>query len=175
MSLMEQAVDVLRNALRSGMEAGAKTKAQSALNILTGTSEDLGEKRLLENIPVPVDWVAALIIAKSLKTPEGLKFISVLGTKWLDAQAEMVHALAQSGAGNIISAYANAHLIAQILEQNYMIRKGGAAGIMDGLNKLVATEELKTFLSASINVPGTLVFSGKGSTGRVLKGLIGGK
>lgn len=135
---------------------------------LGSSSSDLSGFRLLENIPVPVDWIGYLLIAKLIK--EKPELLAKIVDKWLDAEADMVHALAQAGAGNIITAWAHSHLIAMILEQNYMIRKGGAAGLVSGMNWLTGAEVASSFLSilgahfGDINVPQSLVFSGRKTT-----------
>ncbi len=121
---------------------------------------DLGQFRLLENIPViPVDWAMALLIIAALKKPEGREMLQAIAEKWLDSEARMVAALAQAGAGNVIVGWANSHLIAQILEQNYMIRKGGAKSLIDGMNWLTGATTLAE-LFGSLAVPATLVYSG---------------
>jgi len=119
----------------------------------------LGQYRLLENIFVPVDLAQALILIKLIKTPEGQRLAEKFGEKWLDTQARMVVALAESGTGNIITAWAHSHLIAMMLEHNYMIRKGGAGGLVAGMNWLTGAVTLAEIIG-DINVPSTLVFSG---------------
>jgi hypothetical protein len=124
---------------------------------------DLGDFRFMENIFVPMDYVQALLLVKFIKTPDGQALFERLAEKWLDTQKSMVISLAQAGSANLVSAWANSHLIAMLLEHSYLIRKGGAKGLMDGLNNLVAAEEAQKWFTAifgseGLTFPQTVVF-----------------
>lgn len=119
----------------------------------------LAEQRLLEHIPVPIDWVKWVLIARMLRTPDGTQHLMNFATKWIESITHMVNALAQSSAGNIVAAWGHTHLIAQILEQNYMVRSGAAQGIILGLNPLTAAITVAEIFG-SIAVPASLAFSG---------------
>ncbi len=117
------------------------------------------EKRLLDVGLVSPQWIQWLSIIRIMKMPGGPEILQKVLHDWLQSQTQIMRALAESGSGNIIVAWAHSHIIAMMLEQNYMIRKGGAAGIMDGLNKLTGTITLAEIFG-QIAVPSVLAFSG---------------
>lgn len=121
----------------------------------------LNEFRLLENIMIPVDWAMALLLVKAMKTERGAQLIEKFGEKWLDSEARIIQALAQSGAGNIITAYSHGHLIAMMLEHSYMIRKGGAGNWIGSMNWLTGATVIAEIFG-SIAVPSVLAFSSGG-------------
>jgi hypothetical protein len=116
--------------------------------------------RLLEEgFPLPPDyafWVAIVYLLKN--KPEMLKQIV---NKFFDTQAKMINSLAQSAAGNIITAYSHSFLIALMLEQNYMIRQRGADDLIVSLNWLTAAQEL-TNIVQGFAVPEVLTFASTG-------------
>ncbi len=125
------------------------------------TDRPVEDYRLLEDIIVPIDIAIALLILIVSKAPEGQKLLEKFGEKWLESQTKMVVALAESGSGNIIVAWAHSHLIAMMLEHAYMIRKGGAAGIVSGMNWLTGAITAAEIIG-NVAVPSVLAFSGGG-------------
>lgn len=127
----------------------------------------LEDYRFFENIPIPsIDWAAALIVLKLMKTPQGLKTLEKLGTEWMRSQADIITALAQSGAGNIITAWSHSYIIAMMLEHQYMIRKRGATSLVGTLNWLTGPMALAEIIG-NVSTPATIVYSEKSKTERV--------
>ena len=118
--------------------------------------KSLESQRLLEFDAQLTPYTQLLAIVWLAKNrPDILK---TLGNKWLDTQARVMVALAQAGAGNLVNAWANSHLIAMMLEHNYMIRKGGAGGLIARMNWLTGALALAEIIGG-ISVPSTLVYS----------------
>lgn len=132
-----------------------------------GNDRDMGDWRLLERIPVlnskyftidVIQWLLLIQIWK--KDPE---MFERLWEHREEALTKMVTSLAQAGAGNGAIAMGATHIIAQLLEHAYYIRKGGAASIQDSMSKITAID--------SIAAAASLVFTGAGSFTKGLKGI----
>lgn len=154
--------------------SGGSSPAQA---FQTVQNEALADKRYLENTPIPIDYLQALVLIKILKNPEGIETLQKLYATKMESEAKIITGLAQSGAGNIIVAWAHSHIIAMILEHNYYIRKGGAQGLIDGMNWLTGAITLSEIVG-NVAVPSVLAFSGVGgasATTRSLSALLGRK
>jgi len=136
---------------------GKLTAAQKdeLMRFISGSS-DPGSFRFMENIIVPIDYVQALILVKLAKEKEYGVIKEIFATRDNNI-ARMVKALAESGCGNIITAWTHSHIIAQVLEHNYMIRKGGTWAVIEGANWLTGALALAEVIG-SFSVPATLVF-----------------
>jgi len=139
------------------------------------TATDLGAFRFMENIILPIDYVQALLLVKLAKEKEYGVIKEIFATRDNNI-ARMVKALAESGTANIITAWTHSHMIAQILEHNYMIRKGGTWAVMEGANWLTGAATLDALIGSCGNLA-TLIFGGAGggSAGALAKILGGGK
>lgn len=133
---------------------------------------DMGKFRLMENIIVPIDYVQALILVKLMKEKE-YGTIKEIFTVRDNNIARMVKALAESGAGNLITAWAHSHIIAQLLEHNYYTRKGAAEVLVSGMNWLTGAAATAELVGA-FTVPATLVFGGGGGSAGALAKILGG-
>lgn len=145
-------------------------KNASKTNNSESDGGDLGDKRFLENVPIPIDYVQLILLVKMLKSGD---FPTVMEHRE-KVIAQMVSSLAESGAGNIVTAWTHSHLIAQILEHNYFVRKGGAKSIIDGANWITGALTIAEIFGA-IAVPAALVFSGGGAAAALpAAGALGG-
>jgi hypothetical protein len=133
---------------------------------------DMGEFRFMENIIIPIDYVQALLLVKLAKEKQYDVIKEIFATRD-NTIARMVKALAEGGGCNLISAWVNGHIIAQLLEHNYMIRKGGAVSIVQGANWLAGTAATAELVGA-FSVPATLIFGGGGSSAGALAKILGG-
>src|SRR3990170_8482130 len=157
-----------------GMSNDELSKNQS--DNATPAWKDQGEFRLLENLmftpDIPIALIFVAVIARAFKTPEGRKQVIDFAEKFLETQARMVVALAQAGSGNMITAWAYSHLIAMMLEQNYMIRKGGAKSLVDGMNWITAANVLSNLLQGFSSTQ-SIAFDDGGVKGKGLLGTLG--
>jgi hypothetical protein len=119
--------------------------------------QDLGDYRFLENIVVPVDWAMALAVIKIAKERKWDVLENLFKIRE-DNIGRMVVALAQSGTGNIITAFSHGHLIAMLLEHNYLTRKGSAKSWHDSMAWLTGATTIAEIFG-QVAVPSTLVFS----------------
>jgi hypothetical protein len=132
-----------------------------------------GLNYFFEGLPPDVAvWVAIIYMMK-----HDPKMLERLVLKYMDTQQQIIHGLAQAGAGNIISAYGSNFLIALMLEQNYMIRQRGADDLIASLNWLAGAEVAAT-LFKDFSVPATLIYSAAGGefpedTATILRALRG--
>lgn len=117
---------------------------------------------LEEGLPIPPDYAMWLFIIYSLKkNPQMLERLAV---KWMDTQHRIITALAQAGAGNIVTAYSHSFLIGLMLEQSYWIRQRGADDLISGLNWLTGAEEAGSIIKdilggGGFSVPQVLQFA----------------
>ncbi len=122
---------------------------------------DQGDFRFLERTPLNSDYLTIdllqwiLILKIYQKNPDMLERLIEHRE---EAVTKMVNALAQAGSGSSMSAWANAHIIIQLLEHNYYVRKGGAASVVSGLNALAVVGAIKDIASAA-----NIVFQGAGA------------
>lgn len=139
-----------------------ETLESSAWSGSVGRSHDLGEYRLLENVPfIPVDVLQWALIYKILKQPKGYQMLVSLIKEHYKSVVDIVRPLAQAGTGNLVSAWTHAHLIAQILEHNYLIRKGGAKSIVDGASWITAGAWISGLIGG-FSAPSSIAYSEKG-------------
>jgi hypothetical protein len=107
----------------------------------------LGDFRFMENILIPVDLAMAIAVLKMVKDGKWDVLKDLYKTRD-DNTRQMIVALAQAGSSNLISAWANSHLIGMMLEHEYRIRKGGATGLIEGLNALVISQSAMNWFTA---------------------------
>ena len=117
---------------------------------------DVSGLRFMENIPIPIDWAMTIAILKLAKERQWTILQNLVKIRE-DNIARMVSALAQASSGNLVSAWAGQHNIAMLLEHNYFIRQGGAAGLVSGMNWLTGGLALSEIVG-NFSVPATLIF-----------------
>lgn len=148
--------------------------ASTVINLATDAPPNTGvfwtanhDARLMENIPVPIDWAMGLVVLYNMRTKDGREFLKDIFKKYMDSVTSICGHLAQAGAANIVTAYGHQVLIANILEHNYIMQAAGAGGFATGLNIVVGSEVatgiLSTFLGGkTFDVPSTLILAGVG-------------
>lgn len=139
-------------------------KKPDGTNTVTGLNEVGFSNRLMEDIPLPIDQAQSLLLFWMLSRKDGVPFIQKIAHDYFDTIKHSITALAQAGAGNMITAYGHSLIISNMLEHNYMIHQGATRGLADALNWLVASEEGKSWFTAIFGgggfaVPKMLSFS----------------
>lgn len=125
------------------------------------------DARLLENLPLPPDYVLGLIILYCIRTKSGRDFLEACFKKYCDVLQTTLGHLAQASTANIVTAYANPVLMANILEHNYMIQAAGAGGFATGLDLVVLGAESESLITGILggkgfDIPSTLILAGVG-------------
>ena len=82
------------------------------------------DARLLEanSLGLKPDDILGLMILYNMRTSEGREFLSSIFKSYMATVTAAIGHLAQASQANMISAYVNPLIIADILERNYMIQ-----------------------------------------------------
>jgi len=127
------------------------------------------DSRILEDnsLGLKPDDLLGLMLLFNMRTKEGRDFLRDIFKKYMDTVLGICGHLAQSGAGNLLTAYGHQIIIANVLEHNYMMQAAGAGGIESVLTPLVAVSEAGSIIDGILggkgfDVPSTLILAGVG-------------